>query len=409
MAIINTNYQKLAAGYLFPEIARRTNEFLKDNPDANVMRLGIGTTTEPLTPHVLKGLRHGVDLLSQVETYSGYGDEQGMIKLRELLVELYSGYGASIDISEFFISDGAKPDSGKIQSIFGIDNKIAVQDPAYPVYVDTNVIAGRTGEFNAESGQYEGIVYMPCTEANSFCPDVPKEKVDLIYLCNPNNPTGFTATKEQVKIFIDYARANKSVIIYDAAYASFIRDNKLPRTVYEIEGADECCIEINSLSKSAGFAGVRLGWTIVPKKLVAENAEAGEINKLWNRCQCTFFNGASNVVQQGGIYALSSEGLKESGELVNYYLHNASIIREGLIEMGMTVFGGDNSPYIWLKTPDGLDSWGFFNKLLSETHVLGTPGSGFGPSGQGYFRLSAFGHLKDVETAISSIKKNLKI
>ncbi|MBT4287330.1 MAG: LL-diaminopimelate aminotransferase [Deltaproteobacteria bacterium] len=409
MAKINLNYGKLSAGYLFPEIARRTNSFIEQNPGTEVIRLGIGNTTEPLTSYVLEGLHKGVDLLSNVATYTGYGDGQGRLKLRELLVDLYAEYGVAIDTSEIFVSDGAKPDAGNIQSIFGIENEIAVQDPAYPVYVDTNVIAGRTGAFNPELGLYEGITYMPCTEENHFFPAPPDKKVDLIYLCNPNNPTGLTATKDQIKIFIDYARAHKSIIIYDAAYAAFIKDSDLPRSVYEIEGADKCCIEINSLSKSAGFTGVRLGWAIVPKNLVAEDTTPGEINKLWNRRQCTFFNGASNIIQQGGIYALSPQGLKESAEMVNYYMENATIIREALIQLGMTVFGGDNSPYIWLKIPNQMDSWEFFNKLLKETRVLGTPGSGFGPSGQGYFRLSAFGHREDVKTAIERIKRNLDI
>ncbi|MBF0288781.1 MAG: LL-diaminopimelate aminotransferase [SAR324 cluster bacterium] len=409
MAKINTNYRKLAAGYLFPEIGRRTEEFITNNPGTPVMRLGIGNTTEPLTPHVLEGLHKGVDLLSKVETYSGYGDEQGMAQLRELIVDLYSKYSVTLNSQEVFVSDGAKPDAGNIQSIFGIDNVVAVQDPAYPVYVDSNVIAGRTGEHQKESDLYDGIVYMPCNEDNHFFPAVPEQKVDLIYICNPNNPTGYTASKEEIKTFVDYARENKAVIIYDAAYASFIADLELPKSIYEIDGADECAIEINSLSKNVGFTGVRLGWAIVPQKLVVEGTDAGEVNKLWNRRQCTFFNGASNIVQQGGMHAFSAKGLEESVEMVAYYMNNAKIIREGLIDLGFTVYGGVNAPYVWLKTPNNMDSWKFFDKLLIETRVLGTPGSGFGPSGQGFFRLSAFGHKEDVERAVESIKNNLKL
>ena len=409
MVKINSNYKKLAAGYLFPEIARRTDSFLREHPEAEVMRLGIGNTTEPLTPYVVDGLHRGVGLLSSVDTYTGYGEEQGMPKLRELLVDLYAKYGVAIDSDEFFVSDGAKPDSGNIQSIFSADSTIAVQDPAYPVYVDTNVIAGRTGAFHAESGQYEGITYMPCTEENGFFPAVPESKVDLIYLCNPNNPTGFAASQEQLQAFVDYARAHRAIIIYDAAYASFINDNTPPKTVYQVEGAEECCIEINSLSKSAGFTGVRLGWSIVPRKLVAEETGEGEINALWNRRQCTFFNGASNIVQQGAISALSPQGRKECAAMAAYYMENARIIKEGLLALGLTVYGGENAPYIWLKTPRRMDSWDFFNKLLHETHVLGTPGSGFGPAGQGYFRLSAFGHREDVERAIANIQNRLDV
>ena len=407
MAKVNPNYGKLAAGYLFPEISRRTSEYLKENPGVEIRRLGIGNTTEPLTPHVLEGLHKGVELLSNAETYSGYGDEQGLLQLRESLADLYAEFGATIDPGEFFVSDGAKPDSGNIQSIFGVDNRIAVQDPAYPVYVDTNVIAGRSGPFNAELGRYEGMTYMPCTEENGFFPTVPDHRVDLIYLCNPNNPTGYAASKEQLKTFVDYARVHKAIIVYDAAYASFIGDDRLPRTVYEVAGAEECCIEINSFSKSVGFTGVRLGWSVVPKKLVAEGTEEGEINKLWNRRQCTFFNGASNIVQQGGVYALSSQGRRESAEMVAYYMRNAEIIRDGLIKLGLTVYGGENSPYIWLKTPGGMDSWLFFDKLLKEANVLGTPGSGFGPAGQGYLRLSAFGFREEVEAAVVAIRNNL--
>jgi LL-diaminopimelate aminotransferase len=409
MAQINTNYRKLSAGYLFPEIARRSNAFLESNPGRKLLKLGIGNTTEPLTPTVIKGLHRGVDKLSSSETYSGYGDEQGNSALRSALADYYRKGGVELQADEFFVSDGAKPDSGNIQSIFGLDNVVAVQDPAYPVYVDSNVISGRTGEFLKDQGRYEGLVYMPCNEDNGFFPEVPDAKVDLIYLCSPNNPTGAVATKEQLKSFVDYARREKAVIIHDASYAEYISDPELPRSIFEIEGAKECSIEINSLSKFSGFTGVRLGWSIVPKALRVEGSEAGEINRLWNRRQCTFFNGASNIVQEGALAVFSPEGIAESRSLVEYYMENARIIRKGLQEIGLKVYGGDNAPYLWLKTPGKMSSWDFFDKLLEETGVIGTPGSGFGPAGEGYFRLSSFGHREDIKKAIESITQNLKL
>ncbi len=407
MAKINAHYLKLQAGYLFPEIAKRTREFVDANPGAEVMRLGIGNTTEALSTAAVKGLHHGVDLLASVETYSGYGDEQGNGTLREAISIRYKSYGVEIEADEIFVSDGAKSDSANIQSIFGVDNVVAVQDPAYPVYVDSNVIGARTG--NGKDGQYAGLVYMPCTEENGFFPEVPEGKVDLIYLCSPNNPTGTVATLSQLKTFVDYAREHKAVIIFDSAYASFISDRRLPRSIYEVEGAEECAIEINSFSKEAGFTGVRLGWSVVPKTLVCEDGEAGQLNKLWLRRQSTMFNGASNVVQQGGIAVLSDEGQKECQALIDYYMNNARIIIETLEGMGIVCYGGENAPYVWLKTPGGVTSWAFFDQLLEQTYVVGTPGSGFGPSGEGFFRLSAFGHADDIEKAVASIKGNLKL
>ncbi len=408
MARINENYQLLAAGYLFPEIARRMRSFQGDNPQADIKKLGIGNTTEALTPAILAGLHDGVDRLGKIESYSGYGDEQGNSDLRDDLVSFYKKT-RSVDISsdEFFISDGAKPDSGNIQSIFSTDSIVAVQDPAYPVYVDSNVIAGRTEGFDETIGKYKGFVYMPCNESNGFIPEVPKQHVDLIYLCSPNNPTGAVATKEQLKGFVDYAREHKAVIIFDAAYSEYISDPSYPKTIFEIEGAKECAIEINSFSKFAGFTGVRLGWCIVPKDLVVDGSEAGVVNSLWNRRQCTFFNGASNIVQAGGKAVLSEAGLKECYALIAYYMENARIIRDGLQALGLTVFGGDNAPYLWVQAPNGLSSWEFFDKLLNEAWVVGTPGVGFGPAGEGYFRLSAFGHREDILAAVESIQKNL--
>lgn len=407
MARINKNYRKLAAGYLFPEIARRTEAFLKENPGARVRKLGIGNTTEVLTPTVVEGLRRGVEKLADRSTYTGYGDEQGNTQLREALANYYRKYGVNLDPKEFFISDGAKPDMGNIQSIFALENLVAIQDPAYPVYVDSNVIRGRTGKHNPDKGLYEGLLYMPCTEENGFFPDIPKEKADLIYLCSPNNPTGAVATHEQLKSFVDYARENRAVIIYDAAYSEYIKDSSLPRTIYEVEGAEECAIEISSLSKFAGFTGVRLGWSVVPSALMSEDSEPDEIRRLWNRRQSTFFNGASNIVQEGALAVFTEQGLKESAELVAYYMENAGIIRSGMQALGLTVYGGDNAPYIWLKTPNGMGSWEFFDKLLNETGVIGTPGAGFGPGGEGFFRLSAFGHREDIEEAVNAIKSSL--
>ena len=407
MARINKNYDKLAAGYLFPEIARRTNAFLDQNSEAQVLRLGIGDTTEPIVPAVLDGLHAGVDALGKTETYSGYGPSEGITPLRKALADLYSERGLSIDPSEFFVSDGAKSDSANIQGIFSEDCVVAVQDPAYPVYVDSNVISGRTGL--ASEGGYDGLVYMPCTEENGFFPDLPSKKVDLIYICSPNNPTGAVATRNQLKTFVDYANEHKAVIFYDSAYASFITDPELPRSIYEVEGAEQCAIEFNSFSKTAGFTGVRLAWTIVPKACRTEDSEAGKLHALWSRRQNTFFNGAANIVQSGGVAALSPAGRSQTDAQVKFYLENARIINEGLQSLGITTYGGGNAPYVWLKTPGGISSWDFFDKLLNECHVVGTPGSGFGPAGEGFFRLSAFGHRENVEKAVTSIKEKLQI
>jgi len=407
MAKTNPNYDKLQAGYLFPEIAKRTRAFLAANPGVSVMRLGIGDTTEPLTPSVIAGLHRGVDKLADVKTYTGYGAEQGNSDLRAALAKRYAKLGVQLDDDEVFVSDGAKPDSANIQSIFSVDNVVAIQDPAYPVYVDSNVIAGRTGDWNGKG--FDGFVYMPCNESNGFFPELPKGKVDLIYICSPNNPTGAVATKSQLKTFVDYARANKAVIIFDSAYSAYISDPALPRSIFEIEGAKECAVELSSFSKEAGFTGVRLGWSIVPKSVVCEDGEPGKLHRLWNRRQTTMFNGASNIVQEGGVAVLSAEGQRESQEMVAYYMNNARTIKSGLESIGLTVFGGVNAPYVWLKTPNGLKSWEFFDKLLNEAHVVGTPGSGFGPSGEGYFRLSSFGHAEDVAKAMESIRTQLKI
>lgn len=406
MANINTSYRKLAAGYLFPEIARRTKAFQAEHPDVQLLRLGIGDTTEPLTPSIVEGLHQAVDRLGHRESYSGYGDSEGEPALRKAIADHYKGLGASVKAEDVFVSDGAKPDSSNIQSIFSLDNIVAVQDPAYPVYVDSNVIAGRTGE--AAGGVYEGLVYMPCTAENGFFPELPDPDVDLIYLCSPNNPTGAVASHDQLKAFVDYARRKKAVIVFDSAYAAFIQDPDLPRSIFEIEGARDCCIEISSFSKTAGFTGVRLGWTVVPEELSCEDSRPGELKSLWTRRQNTFFNGASNIVQAGGLAALAEQGQAEVQGLVDYYMKNAEIIRSGLTELGLTCYGGDNAPYVWVKTPSG-DSWTFFDRLLKECHVVGTPGAGFGPGGEGYFRLSAFGHREQVEEAVERIRTRLAL
>ena len=406
MARINPAYRRLTAGYLFPEIARRTREFQAETPGANILRLGIGDTTEPLAPEIISGLHGAVDRLASRETYSGYGDSEGQAALREAIAAHYRALGADVRAADVFVSDGAKSDSANIQSIFATDNTVAVQDPAYPVYVDSNVIAGRTGLKN-DRGQYEGLVYMPCTAENGFFPELPTEKVDIIYICSPNNPTGTVATREQLQGFVDYARRHKAVILFDSAYADFISDPALPRSIYEIEGARECAIEINSFSKSAGFTGVRLGWTLVPAELRAEDGEPGELQKMWTRRQNTFFNGPSNIVQAGGLAALSATGRAQTLEIVKYYMENARLILDCLQSLGLTTYGGTNAPYVWMKTPDGMGSWDFFDKLLHECHVVGTPGAGFGPSGEGYFRLSAFGHRENIVAATERIRDQL--
>jgi LL-diaminopimelate aminotransferase len=410
MAKINSNYDRLAAGYLFPEIGRRARAFLESHPGVRLHRLGIGDTTEPLVPAVVAGLQEAVSRLSARETYTGYGEGgEGEVPLRQAICQTYASRGVVLGVDEVFVSDGAKPDSGNIQSIFSDDAIVAVQDPAYPVYVDTNVIAGRAGGYDASRQQYGRLVYMPCTESNGFFPALPDRKVDLIYLCSPNNPTGAVATKDALRAFVDYARQQRAVILFDAAYAAYIRDPALPRTIYEVDGATECAIELNSFSKSAGFTGVRLGWAVVPKALIAEDARAGKLNQLWRRRQNTFFNGASNIAQQGGLAALSEAGQAECQQVIDYYMGNAQVIRQTLSSMGLTCYGGDNAPYVWAKTPADIGSWEFFDKLLREAHVVGTPGAGFGPSGEGYIRLSAFGGRVDVEAAAASIRENLKL
>ncbi|MCK4620739.1 MAG: LL-diaminopimelate aminotransferase [Desulfuromonadales bacterium] len=407
MARINDNYLKLQAGYLFPEISRRVTEFTTANPDAKVIRLGIGDVTKPLVPAVLKAFHEGVDDLAKEESFHGYGPEQGYDWLSQIIIDkAYQPLGVELKTSEVFISDGSKCDSANILDIFDLSNKVAIGDPVYPVYNDTNVMVGRSGEAD-EQGYYEGLVYMPCTEENGFAPQFPSEKVDVIYLCFPNNPTGTVASKEQLKAWVDYAIENDAVILFDAAYEAFITEADIPHSIYEIEGAKQCAIEFRSFSKTAGFTGVRCGLTVVPEELMGTTASGGKysFNKLWNRRQCTKFNGGSYPVQKAAAAVYSDEGWAQVKEVIDYYMENARIIREGLTAAGIECFGGVNAPYIWLKTPEGMSSWDFFDKLLNECFVVGTPGSGFGPSGEGYFRLSAFGERDNVETAVSRIRE----
>jgi LL-diaminopimelate aminotransferase len=407
MAQINDNYLKLQAGYLFPEISRRITEFTQANPEATVIRLGIGDVTKPLVPAVLKAFHEGVDEMAEAATFHGYGPEQGYDWCAQIIIDkAYKPRGVALKTSEVFISDGSKCDSANILDIFDLSNKVAIGDPVYPVYNDTNVMVGRSGELN-DKGYYEGLVYMPCTEENGFNPEFPDEKVDLIYLCFPNNPTGTVATKEQLKAWVDYACENNSIILFDAAYEAFITEDDIPHSIYEIEGARACAIEFRSFSKTAGFTGVRCGLTVIPEELMGTtaNGEKYSLNKLWNRRQSTKFNGVSYPVQKAAAAVYSDEGWPQVKEVIDDYMENARIIREGLTAAGITCFGGVNAPYIWLKTPEGMTSWDFFDKLLNECFVVGTPGSGFGPSGEGYFRLSAFGDRENVETAVQRIKE----
>lgn len=407
MARINSNYLKLQAGYLFPEISRRVTEFTRANPAADIIRLGIGDVTKPLVPAVLKAFHDGVDDMARGDSFHGYGPEQGYDWLSQVIIErAYKPLGVTLKNSEIFISDGSKCDSANILDIFDLSNKVAISDPVYPVYNDTNVMVGRSDRIN-DKGYYDGLVYMPCTEENGFTPDIPSEKVDIIYLCLPNNPTGTVASKEQLKAWVDYAIENDAVILFDAAYEAFITEADVPHSIYEIEGAKRCAIEFRSFSKTAGFTGVRCGLTVIPEELLG-TTEAGEqysFNKLWNRRQCTKFNGVSYPVQKAAAAVYSDEGWAQVKEIIDYYMENARIIREGLSAAGITCFGGVNAPYIWLKTPQGMSSWDFFDKLLNECLVVGTPGSGFGPSGEGYFRLSAFGERANVETAVQRIRQ----
>ncbi len=405
MATINDNYLKLKAGYLFPEIARRVNAFAQANPDAKIIRLGIGDVTEPLPEACRTAMIKAVEDMGDRSSFKGYGPEQGYNWLREkIATHDFQARGAAIEADEIFISDGSKCDSGNILDIFGKNNVIAVTDPVYPVYVDTNVMAGNTGDAN-EKGEYGGLVYLPVTAENNFTAEIPSQKVDLIYLCFPNNPTGATATKEHLQAWVNYAKANGSIIFFDAAYEAFIKDPSLPHSIFEIEGARDCAIEFRSFSKNAGFTGTRCALTVVPKTLTAKAADGSNVElwKLWNRRQSTKFNGVSYIIQRGAEAVYSEAGQTQIQALVNFYLDNAKIIRQELTNAGLSVYGGVNAPYVWVKTPHGLSSWEFFDKLLETVNVVGTPGSGFGAAGEGYFRISAFNSRENVEEAMKRI------
>ena len=411
MATINDNYLKLKAGYLFPEIARRVNAFAQANPDAKIIRLGIGDVTEPLPEACRTAMIKAVEDMGDRSSFKGYGPEQGYAWLREkIATHDFQARGAAIEADEIFISDGSKCDSGNILDIFGKNNIIAVTDPVYPVYVDTNVMAGNTGDAN-EKGEYGGLVYLPVTAENNFTAEIPSQKVDLIYLCFPNNPTGATATKEHLQAWVNYAKANGSIIFFDAAYEAYITDPTLPHSIFEIEGARDCAIEFRSFSKNAGFTGTRCALTVVPKNLTAKAADGSNVElwKLWNRRQSTKFNGVSYIIQRGAEAVYSEAGQTQIKGLVNFYLDNARIIREELTNAGLKVYGGVNAPYVWVQTPHGLSSWEFFDKLLETVNVVGTPGSGFGAAGEGYFRISAFNSRENVEEAMKRITAKFKV
>ncbi len=408
MTTINQNYLELQGSYLFSEIAKRRTAFIQNNPNAEIISLGIGDVTRGLPSSVLNAMHAAVDELAEPGSFRGYGPEQGYDFLVKAIIENdYKSRGIDLALNEVFVSDGSKCDVGNIQEIFSNDAIVAVQDPVYPVYVDTNVMAGRSGSFNPDTKRYNNIVYLECTAENQFKPSLPTQKVDLIYLCYPNNPTGMTLTKDELKVWVDYARENNCLILFDSAYEAFIQEKDVPHSIYEIEGAKEVAIEFRSFSKTAGFTGVRCAYTVVPRDIKGFDAAGNTVlvNDLWNRRHTTKFNGVSYVTQRGAAAIYSPEGKEQIASLVNYYMTNAGIIREGLASIGLEVYGGVNAPYIWLKTPSGMDSWSFFDKLLGEAHIVGTPGVGFGQSGQGYFRLTAFGSLENTEKAVDRIRQ----
>jgi LL-diaminopimelate aminotransferase len=402
MVTVNKNYLKLPGSYLFSNIAKKVNAFQAENPDKKIIRLGIGDVTQPLAPAIISSLHGAVEEMGHAETFRGYAPDLGYEFLRNAIAKNdYQDRGCHIEADEIFVSDGAKSDSGNIQEIFGLENKVAVCDPVYPVYVDTNVMAGRTGAYNTQRENFDGMIYMPCREENHFLPEFPKEVPDLIYLCFPNNPTGCAITKDELQKWVDYANKNGSVIIYDAAYEAYISEENVPHTIYECEGARTCAIELRSFSKNAGFTGVRLGFTVIPKELVRDGVA---LHSLWARRHGTKFNGAPYIVQRAGEAVYSPEGKAQLKEQVAYYMRNAKAIYDGLKSAGFSVSGGVNAPYIWLKTPDQMTSWEFFDYLLKEANVVGTPGSGFGAQGEGFFRLTAFGTYENTVEAIERIK-----
>ena len=399
---INENYQKLPGSYLFSTIGKKVNAYQEANPDKEIIRLGIGDVTQPIAPAIIEAMHKAVDEMGHAETFHGYAPDLGYAFLRKAIVDNdYKAKGCDISEDEIFVSDGAKSDSANIQEIFAQNNRIAVCDPVYPVYVDSNVMAGRTGTYDKATETWSDVIYMPCTAANNFVPEFPKETPDIIYLCLPNNPTGTTLTKDQLQEWVDYANKNGVVIIYDAAYEAYISEDNVAHTIYECKGAKTCAIELRSFSKNAGFTGVRLGFTVVPKELKCGDVS---LNAMWARRHGTKFNGAPYIVQRAGEAVYSDAGKAQLKEQVAYYMKNAKTIKEGLKDAGYTVFGGVNAPYIWLKTPDKMTSWEFFDYLLEKANVVGTPGSGFGPSGEGYFILTAFGNYENTVKALDRIK-----
>lgn len=397
----NPHLAKLQAGYLFPEVHKRVQAFLQRHPEASLISLGIGDTTEPIPTCIVEGFKQQSEALGTLSGYKGYGREQGELKLRQSIAEEI--YHHQIEPDEIFISDGSKCDIGRLQVLFGQQASIAVQDPAYPVYVDTSVILGQTSTFNKETGQYDSIVYMPCEPVNQFFPDLSQTpRTSLIYFCSPNNPTGAVATRQQLKQLVDFAKENKSILIYDAAYAIFIQDPDLPRSIYEIDGAREVAIELGSFSKMAGFTGVRLAWSVFPKELKFEDSSS--VHRDWSRINSTFFNGASNIAQAGGVAALSAEGQEAMQKLVRFYMNNTQFLKQTLDQLGYQVHGGQHAPYLWVRIP-GQSSWEAFDEFLEKAHVICTPGSGFGPAGEGFVRLSAFGHFEHIQEAADRLKK----
>ena len=402
MFTINEDYLKLPGSYLFSDIAKKVAAYKEANPEKELIRLGIGDVTQPIAPAIIEALHKAVDEMGQADTFHGYAPDLGYEFLRSVISKQdYKARGCEIEADEIFVSDGAKSDSGNIQEIFGKENVIAVCDPVYPVYVDSNVMAGRTGEYDSASGTWSKVVYMPCTAENGFVPELPKDKADIIYLCYPNNPTGTTLEKAELQKWVDYANENGAVIIFDAAYEAYISSENVPHSIYECDGAKTCAIEIRSFSKNAGFTGLRLGFTVVPKDLVCGDTH---LHSLWARRHGTKFNGAPYIVQRAGEAVYSEAGKAELREQVAYYKKNAATILDGMKDAGYEVYGGVDAPYIWLKTPQGISSWQFFDKLLKEAGVVGTPGCGFGPSGEGYFRLTAFGTYENTCEAINRIK-----
>lgn len=404
---INDNFTLLAESYLFSEVAKRINAYKEAHPEVDIIRMGIGDVTRPLCKAAIEAMHKAVDDQADSSTFHGYGPEQGYAFLREAIVEHdYRARGIDMDADEIFVSDGAKSDTGNIGDILARGNRVAVTDPVYPVYVDTNVMGGRAGVLDTD-GCWSDIIYLPVTAENGFVPALPSEVPDMIYLCYPNNPTGTTLTREQLKVWVDYARAHHSLILFDSAYETFIRQDDVPHSIYEIEGAKEVAIEFRSFSKTAGFTGVRCGYTVVPKALkgVDSKGEMVSLNHLWNRRQCTKFNGASYISQRAAAAIYTPEGKQQTRKTVDYYLRNAEVLRQGLLDAGFEVFGGTNAPYVWIKTPDETTSWEFFDILLDRCHVAGTPGSGFGPSGEGYIRLTAFNTYENTVEAIDRIKK----